>query len=160
MARQLRSLAVLLLVVACSGYQEPPPNSVVPGFDARTNSIKLAISGLAPATAATLVSPQGDRFPASGISVVRGPYIAYNSAPSIGLGIGGFGFSGCCSGFGTGIGVAAPIGAPTPAGGSDQWISSALIPVPIGYEQTWTSFRIEVQMGQREMTLPAPSPAS
>ena len=88
----------------------------------------MAISGLGPAAAAALVAPNGTRFPASGITVVRGPYVAYNPPPTIGIGIGGFGFSGCCSAFGSGIGVASPWARPR-GGGSDQWISSALIPV-------------------------------
>ncbi len=152
-------LSALLLAACAGGYREPPPNSIVPTFDARTHAVQLAISGLAPATAAALVSPEGTRFPASGISVLRGPYVAYNPPPSIGLSFGGFGFSGCCSGFGSGIGVGLPVGGPTPAGGSDQWISSALIPVPANYDRTWSTYRVEVQIGPSALTVPAPPPA-
>ena len=160
-ARGARVLTVgvgLALAGCGSGYHLPPANSIVPTFDARTQGVQLAISALGPATAAALIAPDGHRIPAEGISVLRGPYVAYNPPPSVGLSIGGFGFSGCCSAFGSGVGASVPVGSPTAAGGSDQWISSALIRTPPDYGATWSTYRVEVQIGQNVMTVPAPRP--
>ena len=62
-----------------------------------------------------------------GFSVINGPHVLYNSPPSIGFGIGGFGFTGCCSAIGSGVGFGVPLGGPTVAEVSDQYVTSALI---------------------------------
>ena len=62
------------------------------------------MSGLQPATEAALVDQDGRRYPAVGFSVISGPYVMYNPPPSIGFGIGGFGFTGCCSAIGSNVG--------------------------------------------------------
>jgi hypothetical protein len=85
-------------------------------------------------------------------------HVDYQPPPSIGLGIGGFGFS-RGGGFGTGVGVGVPLGGPTPSHVSDQYVGSAVIPVPPNYDQTWSGYRIEVQVGSRLLVLVAPSPA-
>jgi len=104
------------------------------------------ISGLQPASEVALVSGQGSRYLASVIAPVSGPHVLYNPPPSIGLGIGGFGFSGCCSGLGLGVGTSVPVGRPTPAEVSDQYVASALIPVLADYATNWTSYHLQVSI--------------
>ena len=100
----------------------------------------------------------GTRYPAAGIALVSGPHVLYNPPPSVGFGIGGFGFSGCCSGFGSGIGVGLPVGGPTPAEVSDQYVASALIPLPPDYASNWSRYHVEVSAGAQPMNLAAPAP--
>ena len=57
----------------------------------------------------------GRRFPAVGFSVISAPHVLYNPPPSIGFGIGGLGFTGCCSAIGSGVGFGVPVGGPTVA---------------------------------------------
>jgi hypothetical protein len=147
------------VLAACSGPKLPAPNSADVRYDARASALQLMISGLQPATAAALVANDGTRYPASGIALVSGPHVLYNPPPSIGLGIGGFGISGCCSGFGSGIGVGVPVGRPTTAEISDQYVASALIPVPADYATNWSSYHLEVSVGEQLMILTAPAPA-
>ena len=89
---------------------------------------------------------------------MSGPHVLYNPPPSVGLGIGGFGFSGCCSGFGSGIGFGVPVGRPTLAEVSDQYVASAQIPVPPDYASDWSRYHVEVYAGAQPMTLAAPAP--
>jgi hypothetical protein len=121
------------LLAACAGPTLPAPNSADVRYDGRDRAVQVMVSSLQPPTAAALIAPDGTRYPASGIALVSGPHVLYNPPPSIGLGIGGFGFSGCCSGFGSGLGIGVPVGGPTPAEMSDQYVASALIPVPPDY---------------------------
>jgi hypothetical protein len=131
--------AVAAVLSACSGPKLPAPNSADVRYDQRERAVQLMVSGMQPASAAALVANDGARYPASGIALVSGPHVLYNPPPSIGLGIGGFGISGCCSGFGSGVGVGLPVGRPTPAEISDQYVASALIPVPADYAANWTT---------------------
>ena len=102
---RLPSLIVVAALAACAGPKLPPPNSADAHYDGRERAVQLMISGLQPPTAAALVANDGARYPAAGITLVSGPHVLYNPPPQIGLGIGGFGFSGCCSGFGSGLGI-------------------------------------------------------
>ena len=137
-------IAVAAVLAACSGPRLPEPNSADVHYIARERAIQVMYSGLQPATAAALVGNDGTRYSASGLSLVSGPHVLYNPPPSIGLGIGGFGISGCCSGFGSGIGVGVPVGGPTPAEISDQYVTSALIPIPADYATNWSNYHLEV----------------
>jgi hypothetical protein len=152
--------AGVAIVAACSGPKVPPPNSADARYDGRERAVQLMVSGLQPASDAALVSNDGKRYPASGIALVSGPHVLYNPPPSIGLGIGGFGFSGCCSAFGSGIGVGLPLGRPTPTEVSDQYLASALIPVPPDYATSWTNYHLEFSVGGQSISLAAPSPAA
>jgi hypothetical protein len=111
-----------------------------------------------------LAACAGPRLPqpntASGVSLVSGPHILYSPPPSVGLGIGGFGFSGCCSAFGSGVGFDVPVGKPSVAEVSDQYVASALIPAPGDYPTNWSNYRLEVDFGARPTFQPAPSPSS
>jgi len=152
--------AVLAILSACSGTRLPEPNSVDARYDSRARAIQVMVSALQPASAAELVSEAGERYQAAGISLVSAPHVLYNPPPSIGLGIGGFGISGCCSGFGSGVGVGLPLGSPRPSEISDQYVASALIPVPADYPAKWSGYHLEVSVGGRAMTLAAPPPAA
>jgi hypothetical protein len=121
--------------------------------------IQVMVSSLQPPSAVALVSADGQRYPASGIALVSGPHVLYNPPSSISLGIGGFGFSGCCTGFGSGIGVGVPVGQPTPAEISDQFLASALIPSPPDYATNWGQYHVEVSAGGQALNLAAPHPA-
>jgi hypothetical protein len=149
---------VAVAVSACSGPRLPAPNSTDVRYDERERALQLMVSGLQPPSAAALVANDGTRYAASGIALVSGPHVLYNPPPSIGFGIGGFGISGCCSAFGSGIGVGLPVGQPTPSEISDQYVASALIPVPLDYATNWTNYHVEVSVGDQVMNLYAPSP--
>jgi hypothetical protein len=117
------------------------------------------VNGLQPASDVALIGPDGSRYPAVGFSVISGPHVLYNPPPSIGLGIGGFGFTGCCSAIGSGIGFGVPLGRPTVAEASDQYLTSALISVPFDYQQHWSQYRLGVTAGNQAMGAAAPAPA-
>ena len=151
-------LLTIGLLVACTGPTLPAPNSADVRYDGRDRAVQVMVSSLQPASAAALVANDGTRYPAAGISLVSGPHVLYNPPPSIGLGIGGFGFSGCCSGFGSGIGVGLPVGRPTPAEVSDQYVASALIPVPPDYFSNWSLYHVEILAGAQPMSFAAPAP--
>jgi hypothetical protein len=68
------------------------------------------------------------------------------------LGIGVFGFSGCCSGFSSGIGVGLPLGRPTPSEISDQFVASALVPVPSDCVSGWSDSHLEIPVGSKPST--------
>jgi hypothetical protein len=158
----LRAFLVLVGVAAlsaCAGPRLPAPNSAIADYDTRDHAVHLMVSGLQPASNVVLIGPDGSRYPAAGLSVVSGPHVLYNPPPSIGFGIGGFGFTGCCSGIGSGLGFGVPVGHPTVAEASDQYVTSALIAVPPDYQQRWQQYRLEVTAGNQAMAVAAPAPA-
>lgn len=156
----MRFLAVVLvaMLVGCAGPRLPAPNSADAHYDARYGAVQVMVSTLQPLSAAVLIAADGTRYPASGIALVSSPHVTYNPPPSIGLGIGGFGFSGCCSSFGTGLGVGVPVGRPTPAEVSDQYVASALIPVAPDYLSNWSTYHLEVSTNSQALTLVPPPP--
>ncbi|MBV8457320.1 MAG: hypothetical protein JO122_11970 [Acetobacteraceae bacterium] len=108
---------------------------------------------------AELIGPDGSHYRTTGIAILSGPHVLYNPPPSIGIGIGGFGYpGGCCTGIGSGLGVGFPLGSPQPAGVSDQFLTSATIPAPPDYAKDWMKYRVQVQIGANAMLLNAPSP--
>jgi hypothetical protein len=153
-------LSAVVALAACAGPRLPAPNSAIAEYDARDRAIHVLISGLQPATEAVLVDQDGRQIPAVGFSVISGPHVLYNPPPSIGLGIGGFGFTGCCSAVGSGIGFGVPVGSPTVAEASDQYVTSALISVPPEYQERWSQYRLELAAGGQRMAVAAPAPAS
>jgi hypothetical protein len=102
--RETRAIArlALMTLAACAGPQLPAANSALAVYDARDNAIHVTVSGLQPASEAVLIGQDGSQYPAVGFSVISGPHVLYNPPPSISLGIGGFGFTGCCSSIGSG----------------------------------------------------------
>jgi len=153
-------LFAVFVLAGCTGPRLPPPNSARAEYEPGDNAVHVLISGLQPATEAALVDQDGRRFPAVGFSVISGPHVLYNPPPSIGFGIGGFGFTGCCSAIGSGVGFDVPVGGPTVAEASDQYITSALITVPPDYQQHWSLYRLELAAGGQPMAVAAPAPAN
>ena len=97
----------------------------------------------------------GRRYQAVGFSVISGPLTCcIIRLRPIGFGIGGFGFTGCCSAIGSGIGFDVPVGGPTVAEASDQYVTSALITVPPEYQEHWSQYRLEVAAGGQRMAVP------
>lgn len=151
----------MLSLAACAGPRLPGPNTPEVHYDAKDRAVLVIVSGLRPASDAALVSRQGLRHPAPTISLVSGPHVLYNRPPSVSLGIGGFGLSGCCSGFGSGLSVGLPVGPPTPAEVSNQYVALALIPVPADYAANWVSYHLQVSVGPRvEKGAGCPVPAA
>lgn len=146
-------------LAACASNPLPSPNSVQSQFDPQVGAIRVVVSDLQPLTAADLLGSDGSRISATTVTLISGPHVDYNPPPSVGIGIGGFGFS-RGAGFGSGVGVGLPIGGPTPGHVDDQYIGSAVIPVPNNYSQTWSTYRLEIQVGNRPMVLAAPAPSS
>jgi hypothetical protein len=152
------TLGFLILLSAC-GPRLPAPNSADARYDERERAVQVLVSGLQPPSAVALVANDGKRYPAAGIALLSGPHVLYNPPPSISFGIGGFGFTGCCSAIGSGIGVDVPVGRPTVAEVSDQYVASALISVPPDYPTNWSQYRVEVSRYDGQVTnLPAPPP--
>ena len=159
MRTSVARLGLVLALASCArGPQLPPPNTAQASFQPQQQVVQVMISDLAPATAAELLAPNGARYPATAVTLLSAPHIAYNPPPTIGFGIGGFGFGGCCSGFGSGIGIGLPVGGPTPAAVSDQYISSIVISAPADYAAHWLDYRVQVQVGNRALWLAAPKP--
>lgn len=158
----LRAFLVLVVVAAlsaCAGPRLPSPNSAIAEYDPRDHAVHVMVSGLQPASNVTLIGPDGSRYAAAGLSVISGPHVLYNPPPSISVGIGGFGFTGCCTAIGSGIGFGVPVGGPTVAEASDQYITSALIALPPDYQQHWSQYRLEAAAGNQAMAVAAPAPA-
>ena len=153
-------IGLVLSLAACAGPRLPPPNTADARYDARDRAVRVTVSGVQPIDQAALVSRQGSRYPASALSMLSAPHVLYNPPPSIGFGIGGFGVSDCCTGFGSGIGLGLPIGQPTVAEASDQYVALTLIPVPADYATNWADYHVEVATGGRSMSLAAPAPVN
>jgi hypothetical protein len=154
------AVLVASVLAGCATNPLPQPNSVQASYDPQTAAVRVMVSDLQPLSAADLLGPDGRRFVASAVTLVSGPHVDYSPPPSVGIGIGGFGFSGCCSGFGSGVGVGLPLGGPRPTHVSDQYIGSAVIPVPADYDHTWQTYRLELQVGSRPLILAAPAPSA
>ena len=142
---RFRLLVIVAMLAAC-GPRLPPPNSADARYDGQQRAVQVRVSSLQPPTA-WLWSRLSHPLSGRSIALVSRPHVLYNPPPSIGIGIGGFGFSGCCSAFGSGLGVGVPVGQPTPAEISDQFVASALIPSPADYattgaDTTWRSRRV------------------
>jgi hypothetical protein len=154
-------LAGLMLVAGCaSGPERPAPNSALATFSPADNAVRVMVSDLQPATGAELVAPDGTRYASAGLAVVDQPHTTYNPPPTVSFGIGGFGFGGHTA-VGSGVGVGMPVGGPTVAGTSDQYVTSTLIPVPADYRANWQGYTVRVQLGNnRVTTLAAPPPAA
>jgi hypothetical protein len=149
---------VALVLTACSGSGVPPRNGVQARYEPSAGAVRVLVSNIRPMSDAELIAPDGGQYRTTGVVLVSGPHVLYNPPPSIGFSIGGFGFTGCCSGIGSGVGVGLPVGRPTPAAVSDQYLTSASIPVPADYARNWSSYRLQVRIGDSAMLLNAPSP--
>lgn len=146
------SLLALLVIAGCAS-DRPEPNSAIAKFDQRANAVQLTVSDFKPVSSAELVGPDGARYAASGINVIDAPHTSYNPPPTVGFGLGGF-----TGNIGTGLGLGLPLGGPTPGSSTDQYVTSALIPVPADYAQNWRSYMARLQVGDRVIAVPAPPP--
>lgn len=52
--------------------------------------------------------------------------------------------------FGPGIGVGLPVGGPSVAEVSDQYVASAQIPVPADYVANWSGYHVEFQSADKQ----------
>jgi hypothetical protein len=149
---------IVLALGGCAGNVLPPPDSVQARFDLRVQAVQVMVSQREPTMQADLVRIDGARVQAGTVTLVSAPHVDYAPPPSIGFGIGGFGFSGCC-GFGSGTGIGFPLGGPRPVNVSDQYVASVSIPAPPDYAQQWNAYRVELRVGTRSLAVAAPPPA-
>jgi hypothetical protein len=147
----------MFALVACSS-NVPPPNAIRARYEPAAGVVQVLVSNIRPMSDAELIGPDGSQYRTTGMVLVSGPHVLYNPPPSIGIGIGGFGWTGCCAGIGSGLGLGFPLGSPRAAEVSDQFLTSATIPVPPDYARDWIKYRVRVQIGQNAMLLNAPSP--
>jgi hypothetical protein len=146
-----------LALTACAS-NVPQPNSVQVRYEPSAREVRVLASNIRPMSDAELIAPDGSQYRTTGVVLVSGPHVLYNPPPSVGLSIGGFGFTGCCSAIGSGIGVGLPVGQPKPAAVSDQYLTSAAIPAPADYAKNWASYRLQVRIGDNTMLFNAPFP--
>ena len=151
---KLPASAAALAAAGCSGPRLPSPDSADARYDKSSHAVQALVSNRAPPSDMVLVSPDGGRYPATGISIVSGPHVLYSAPPSVGLGIGGFGFGN--GGFGSGVGVGVPLGRPTPAEVSDQVVASAQVVVAVDYATRWKDYHLEIVIGDQPVSLAAP----
>ena len=139
---RFRFLITVAMLAAC-GPRLPPPNSADARYGGQQRAVQARVCSLQPRPAWRwwrLIGP----LSAAGIALVSGPHVLYNPPPlhrhrdrRLWLL--------CCSAFGSGLGVGVPVGQPTPAEISDQYVASALIPrrpttQPTGADTTWRSW--------------------
>jgi hypothetical protein len=152
----MKRLIVLasLAVAGCSSSSAPPANTAEAKFVPGSNAIQVTVSDSTPASSALLVGPNNAVYPAAGINVTQVPHTAYNPAPTISLGLGGF-----SGNLGAGLGLGVPVGGPSPAYTTDQYISNVTIPAPRDYASSWQRYQVQVQLGSRVVTMAAPPPS-
>ncbi|MBS0641242.1 MAG: hypothetical protein JSS43_15315 [Proteobacteria bacterium] len=142
-----------ILASACSSNPLPPPNSSRVSFDDQAQAVQLYVSNVQMPREAWLVDTNNVRYPLV-LSLVSAPHVNYSAPPSIGLGLGGFGWN-----VGGGAGIDVPLGSPQPVGVDDQYIASARFAAPPDYQQRWPAYRIAVQVGPQILEVPCPPPA-
>ena len=148
-----------LTAAACASSKVPPPNAVQARYERSVGAVQVLVSNIRPMSDAELIGPGGSQYRTAGVVLVSAPHVVYNPPPSIGFGIGGFGFTGCCTGIGSGVGLDLPVGHPAPAAVSDQYLTSASIPVPADYSMNWAGYKLRIQLGDSAMLLNAPAPS-
>jgi hypothetical protein len=137
---------------ACASNPLPPPNSIRAAYDRNAQVIQVYISNAQMPRGAWLVDMNGTRYPLI-LNLVSGPHVNYSAPPSIGLGLGGFGWN-----VGGGAGVGFPLGSPHPTSVDDQFVASAGIEAPSDFPQHWSQYRVVVDLGTQAFEVPAPSP--
>jgi hypothetical protein len=130
----------------------PPPNSIRATFERSAQIIQLYVSNAQIPRGARLVDANGDQYPLP-LTVVSGPHVNYSTPPSVGLGLGGFGWN-----VGGGAGAGFPLGSPHPVGVDDQFIASARFGAPADYLQHWSQYHLVVDLGSQTLEIAAPSP--
>jgi hypothetical protein len=132
----------------CAFNNLPPANTVQARFNPKDRVVQVTVSQPERTTKAELVGADGALVQVGRVGLVSVPHVFYNIA------------SGC--GFGTPYATAAlpPSGLPPScvAEESDQYVMSVSIPAPADYAQRWTEYRVRLQVGNRWLTVAAPSP--
>jgi hypothetical protein len=152
-ARCVIVVAAALALAGCSSAPAPSANTAQAQFVPSSNTIEVQVSDTQPASSALLIGGDGRTYPATGINVTQTPHTVYDPPPTIGLGIGGFGGN-----IGSSLGLGLPLGSPTPGRSSDQYVSTVTLPAPADYATNWQSYRVQVQVGNRTVTMAAPQP--
>jgi hypothetical protein len=145
-------LRLFIALSACTGNPLPPPNSIRANFDSRAQVIQVYISNAQTPRDAWLVDANGTRYPLT-LTLVSGPHVNYSTPPSIGLGLGGFGWN-----VGGGAGIGFPLGNPHPTSVDDQFVASARLGAPPDYMQRWSQYHVVVDVGAQALEVPAPPP--
>jgi hypothetical protein len=99
------------------------------------------------------VDANGTRYPVI-LTLVSGPHVNYSAPPSIGLGLGAFGWN-----VGGGAGVGFPLGSPHPTSVDDQFVASVRLGAPPDYLQYWSRYHVVINLETQALEVPAPSPA-
>jgi hypothetical protein len=146
-------LSLCIGLGACASNPLPPPNSIRVTYDRNAQVIQVYISNAQIPRDAWLVDVNGTRYPLI-LTLVSGPHVNYSEPPSIGLGLGGFGWN-----VGGGAGVGFPLGSPHPTSVDDQFVASARFGAPPDYLQRWSQYHVVVDLGTQTLQVPAPSPA-
>ena len=151
-----RSILFMLCITlgACASNPLPPPNSIRATFDRSAQVIQVYVSNAQMPREAWLVNADGNHYSLP-LTLVSGPHVNYTAPPSIGLGLGGFGWN-----VGGGAGVDLPLGSPRPTSVDDQFVASARVVAPPDYQQHWSQYHLAVDIGLQAFEVPAPSPAS
>jgi hypothetical protein len=149
----IRPLLLLSLLGSCSANPLPPPNSIRVTFERSAQVIQLYVSNAQMPRGARLVDADGTQYPLP-LTLVSGPHVNYSEPPTVGLGLGGFGWN-----VGGGAGVAFPLGSPHPVGVDDQFIASARVAAPTDYAQHWSQYHLVVDVGPQTLEIAAPAPA-
>jgi hypothetical protein len=147
-------LGLCIALSACAKNPLPPPNSIRATFDDSAQVIQVYTSNAQMPRDAWLEDANGTRYPLL-LTLVSGPHVNYSAPPSIGLGLGGFGWN-----VGGGAGVGFPLGSPHPTSVDDQFVASASIGAPLDYTQRWSQYHVVVSVGAQAFMVPAPAPAS
>jgi hypothetical protein len=145
--------ALCLVAGACAKSPLPPPNNVSATFDRSAQVIQVYVSNAQMPHDAWLVDATGQRVPLP-LTMVSGPHINYTAPPSIGLGLGAFGWT-----VGGGAGVDVPLGSPRPTSVDDQYVATARVVAPSDYPQRWSQYHLAVSVGSQAYEIPAPAPS-
>src|ERR1700733_1321586 len=110
-----RSILFMLCITlgACASNPLPPPNSIRATFDRSVQVIQVYVSNAQMPRQAWLVNADGNHYSLP-LTLVSGPHVNYTAPPSIGLGLGGFGWN-----VGGGAGGDLALGSPRPPGGDE-----------------------------------------
>ena len=142
-----RSILFMLCITlgACASSPLPPPNSIRATFHCRAQMIQVYVSNAQMPRQTWLVNADGNHYSLP-LTLVSGPDVNYTAPPSIGLGLGGFGWN-----VGGGAGVGLPLGSPRPTSVDDQFVASARVVAPPDYQQHWSQYHLAVDVGPQAL---------
>ena len=150
---RLRGILLICFAVSACANPLPPPNSIRTSYESGAQIIQVYISNAEMPRGAWLVDTTGTRYPLP-LTLVSGPHVNYSEPPTIGLGLGVFGWN---VGGGTGVGI--PLGSPRPTSVDDQFIASTRFAAPSDFSQRWSQYRIVAEVGVQTLEVPVPAPS-